>query len=239
VTLQSEGASVAGTQNDITYSPGATIANSKKCLRTNATTCTADADCPLADPANASSAHEPCVVTPNCAVNAAGKEGFFSFLKTAGCTGTACDCTPGTDCTAIRAIVMSLNIEKPTAIADGATLYTCTFNAVTSAVALTNGNQGAGDPDGNALASVGGTNGMLTPAGTCSAAPPHCLGDSGDPGDGSIDASETVKTINAFAQDDVSIAPFSDGNCSDSIEASEVVQVINNFAQDACNPFQP
>jgi hypothetical protein len=90
----------------------------------------------------------------------------------------------------------------------------------------------------SSVSQVATTDATINVAAACSGAPPHCLGDSGDPGDGSIDASETVKTINAFAQDDVSIAPFSDGNCSDSIEASEVVQVINNFAQDACNPFQ-
>jgi hypothetical protein len=218
---------VAGTQNDITYT-GATITNSKTCLRTNATTCTTDADCPKADPANASSANEPCVVRPNCAVNAAGKEGFFSFLKTAGCTGTACDCTAGTDCTAIRAIIMSLNIEKPTAIADGATLYTCTFNAA-SGVSLVNTNQGAGDPDGNALTPVGGSNGSLGET-TC----PACLGDQNSSGD--ITADEVVRTINAFAQDDVSLNPCADGDHSGSVEAAETVRVINNFAQDSCNP---
>jgi hypothetical protein len=61
-----------------------------------------------------------------------------------------------------------------------------------------------------------------------------CIGD--QTGDSSIDASEVVNTINAFAQDDVSLNPKADGNCSGSVEAPEVVQVINNFAQDSCNP---
>jgi hypothetical protein len=64
-----------------------------------------------------------------------------------------------------------------------------------------------------------------------------CIGDKS--GDGSIDSSETVLSINGFAQDDVSLNPAADGNGNGSIEAGEVVQVILNFATDACNPYQP
>src|SRR6185295_8579688 len=135
----SGGTGVAGTQNDIVYT-GAMVTHSKKCLRTQTTACNTDADCPLSDPSNPSSAKEPCTDSPTCDNIAAGKEGFFSFLKTPGCKPPDCTCTIGTDCTAIRAIIVSLNVEPPTTIANGP-LYTCHFtNPGSSPIPLRNSN---------------------------------------------------------------------------------------------------
>lgn len=234
VSLSSGGASVAGTQNDITYT-GATITGAQKCLRTNTMACTTDADCPLSDPTNASSAHEPCTEQPNCTVNAAGKEGFFSFLKTAGCKPPDCTCTPGTDCTAVRGIVVSLNIQPPTAIADGP-LYTCTFNTVTSAVALPNSNQKASDPSGTAIA-ASGSDGSVTVGGTCdvtglvtcSTSPCQCVDDCDNSGD--VFGNEVTKAVNIVAGTaDLSTCPQADANCDGNVFGNEVTIGVNNVA---------
>jgi hypothetical protein len=86
-------------------------------------------------------------VVPDCAVNPAiGKEATgFTFLPNG--------CTPGTDCTGVKAIVLS--ISNLSAIPDGSVLYTCQVAIAADAAdgdyTLACANPGASDPDGVAL----------------------------------------------------------------------------------------
>jgi hypothetical protein len=142
-------------------------------------TCTADGDCP-----NGACSHEPCLsVTgaPACTAQVTGKQAFFSFLPhlcvgggNAGntcaldsdcpdgtCTGA---CTPGTDCTGIRAIVLA--VDNLDAIPDGSTLYSCTVNISQDATAgnsypLTISNESAGDTNQALISGVTGTPGAI------------------------------------------------------------------------------
>jgi len=81
---------------------------------------------------------------PMCTVNPdINKEGTsFAFEPP--------DCTPGTDCTGIRAVVLSLAGQDP--IPDGSLLYTCTIaiaeDAENGSFALTCSNASAKDPSG-------------------------------------------------------------------------------------------
>jgi hypothetical protein len=94
------------------------------------------------DPAAAIAAREDG--KPDCSVNAEiGKDDTtFGFLPSG--------CTPGTDCTAVRAIVLSLDNLDP--IPSGSRLFTCTVAIAadaTGAYPLTCSNAGAGNTDGD------------------------------------------------------------------------------------------
>jgi MYXO-CTERM domain-containing protein len=87
---------------------------------------------------------------PTCAVNPAIDKGAtsFAFLPPG--------CTPGTDCTGMRALVLALDNVSP--IPDGSQLYTCEL-AIAADVAdgtypLACSNAGASDPLGNPLQTV-------------------------------------------------------------------------------------
>jgi len=84
---------------------------------------------------------------PNCRVNPSIDKGGTSFAY------QPADCTPGEDCTGVRAIVLSLSNLDP--IPDGSQLFTCTVTVTADAEAgaypLVCSNPGAGDPDGNRL----------------------------------------------------------------------------------------
>jgi hypothetical protein len=88
---------------------------------------------------------------PTCARNEAiMKEGTaFSFQPP--------QCAPGTTCTAVRALVLSLSNVDP--IPDGSVLYNCEFSVGTGtpggAYELTQTGVGASDPDGVALPATG------------------------------------------------------------------------------------
>lgn len=84
---------------------------------------------------------------PNCRVNPSiDKSGTSFAYQPAGCT-------PGEDCTGVRAIVLSLSNLDP--IPDGSQLFTCTVTVATDAEAgdypLVCSNPGAGDPNGDRL----------------------------------------------------------------------------------------
>lgn len=96
--------------------------------------------------------------TPDCAVNPAiGKaDTAFAFLPSG--------CTPGTDCTGVRAIVLSLANLDP--IPDGSRLFTCTVALALDASGtypLTCSNPGAGNTDGDKVG-ADCTNGAITVA---------------------------------------------------------------------------
>jgi hypothetical protein len=120
VTLQTQGAAVLGTQNDISFDPSTPIDASVagNCAITTTTVCTTDAQCPqLMAPFTG---NEPCVnlaPSPKCSVNASlGKGGFFAF--------TPSNCS-GNSCTGVRALIFALN-NVTTAIPDNSVLYSCT-----------------------------------------------------------------------------------------------------------------
>jgi hypothetical protein len=87
---------------------------------------------------------------PDCAVNPDIHKGATSFAY------LPAGCTPGTDCTGVRAIVLSLT--STAAIADGSVLYTCqvTIGADASgALTLNNTNANASTPGGVQLPTTG------------------------------------------------------------------------------------
>jgi hypothetical protein len=84
---------------------------------------------------------------PVCSVNPEIDKGGTSFaFQPSGCS-------PGSTCTAVRALVLALDNVAP--IPNGATLYTCTIaisaSAANGTYPLTCTNAGASDPDGGAL----------------------------------------------------------------------------------------
>ena len=137
VTLSTGGAMVAGTSNDITFDAtntplSVTTSGPGTCSVTTTKSCLKNSECPSG---------ETCTLTqgPACTTTLTNKNALFSFLKTAGCdnVATMCACTPGTDCTAMRALIAGLDQPDNTAIPDGSTLYTCT---VLIPAATANGN---------------------------------------------------------------------------------------------------
>ncbi len=84
---------------------------------------------------------------PNCRVNPSIDKGGTSFAF------MPIGCTPGDDCTGVRAIVLALDNLDP--IPDDAQLFTCTVTIAADAEAgdypLTCSNPGAGDPNGDRL----------------------------------------------------------------------------------------
>jgi hypothetical protein len=105
--------------------------------------------------------------TPDCAVNPGlEKNGTaFAFLPNG--------CTPGVDCVAVRAIVLSLN--ESYAILSPAVLYTCAVDIAEEAAPgrylLTNQNAMASDPGGGAR-QLGAGNGYVLVASPPPADPP-------------------------------------------------------------------
>jgi hypothetical protein len=87
---------------------------------------------------------------PDCTANPAidKRQTVFSFLPPG--------CTPGADCNAVRAIVLSLQNVDPIPV--GSTLYTCNVTVADDAFGTTNeypltcSNAHASDPIGNLLA---------------------------------------------------------------------------------------
>ena len=93
---------------------------------------------------------------PDCTVNPAIMKNGTTFAF------QPIDCTPGTDCTGVRAIVLALDNLTP--IPSGSVLYTCQVAIADDATGihpLTCSNASSGDPDGNRVGTVC-TNGMIT-----------------------------------------------------------------------------
>ncbi|MFI5365845.1 MAG: hypothetical protein ACHQ4J_09485 [Candidatus Binatia bacterium] len=195
------------------------------CAANPTVACTQNSDCPTGDtcPRN-----QPCVNdnAPACQVNSAiGKSGFFGFLPNycsnsattacatdADCSGGTCTvaCTPGTNCTGMRALIFGLasTASELSAIPGGSTLYSCTVNIATGATGshtLTVSNETAADTLTGALISgVTGTNGTVTVGNlgytVCDVNrnPSSETGDDvGDFGDGSINIFDVKAIFNA------------------------------------------
>jgi hypothetical protein len=219
VTLSTAGAMVAGTENDIAFDAtntpiGTAASGTGTCSVTTATACVSDTDCPSGETCQRADG-------PDCTAGSTltNHQAVFAFVGTG----------------QMRAIVVGVSPPSTSAIPDGTVLYTCKVNIAAGAngtFPLTISNVGLADPLGATVSPATGTNGSIV----VGAAGP-CIGDK----DGSTDisAGEVVFTVNAFAQDDVSLNPAADGNMDGSVEAPEVVQVILNFAMDTCNPYHP
>lgn len=227
---------VVGTQNDITFVTGISVAVSTQgtCAVTQTTACTTDAQCPTLPPPF--SGNEPCVNqnAPSCSSNVTGKSGFFGFLPS-GCSGAAC--------TGMRALVLSLT-DSSQAIPVGP-LYTCNVNVAAGtasmAYSLPVSNVRMANAQGQAVCGASGQSACGSTPATVNVgdtpACPNCLGDKDN--SGSIESTDVVATIRCFSEDDISLNACADGSGSESCEANEVVQTINNFANDECNPFVP
>lgn len=153
---------------------------------------------------------------PNCTVNSAiHKSGTaFAYLPAG--------CTVGTDCTGVRAIVLSLT--NVTVIPDGSVLYTCQVTVAESATAgeytLNNSNASASTPTGGQLPATG-VAGVVTVGGG-SADATIVLGDGNGDAGGTATFTATLMTgvMVAGTQNDIAfdshtkIPPDQDGNPS-------------------------
>jgi hypothetical protein len=200
VSLSAGGASVAGTQNDISFQPTTPVSTTSAghCVITTTAACTTDADCPMLP--SPFTGNEPCIISanaPGCSVNPAiGKGGFFSFLPSG--------CTPLEDCTAIRALIVA--VDNLNAIPDGSTLYSCNVAISPGATAgdhgLTISNTIAGDTSQARVADVTGTDGKITvglPSGqisVCDVAP-STGDDFGQFGNGAVNNADVIATFKA------------------------------------------
>ena len=208
-TLSTEGASINGVQNDISFDAintpiAARPTGSGNCSITTTTSCTTDNDCP--DLPTPFTGKEPCVnlTAPDCSVNASlGKGGFFAFTPE-NCSGTAC--------TGVRAVILAL--DNTNAIPDGSTLYTCHVDIAPSAAlnqyALDLSGTVASDTNfqpacgtGGTVPACGGTGGMVTVTDTlpnkilvCDVAPSGG-NDAGQFGNGSINNADIVAIFRA------------------------------------------
>lgn len=166
VTLQTQGAMIAGTQNDLAFD-ATNIPVARHCTKSaNAQiTCSVDADCPAGDT---------CSLKPACYVNPDIDKGAtsFAYRGAPGCTGPACG--------GLRALVLSTGNVDP--IADGSVLYTCKVNvaaAATGSFPLTLSGIIASDPDGQPVTSTG-VNGAIN-LGTVDNTPTPTTGGGGTP----------------------------------------------------------
>jgi hypothetical protein len=159
---------------------------------------------------------------PDCAVNAAiGKEATsFAFRPSA--------CTPGTNCTAIEALVASLGNTDP--IADGSTLFTCTVAIGPTAAPGSYALRCSGVDASNSLA-------QPVPA-ICTdgaiAVKMACPGDCD--GDGEVTVSELLTGVNILLGNLLlDECPAFDENGDQEISVSELVQGVLD-AINGCPP---
>jgi hypothetical protein len=128
---------------------------------------------------------------PSCTVNPDIDKGATSFaFQPSGCT-------PGTNCTGIRALVLAL--DNVAAIPSGSVLYTCDVLIAADAppddYSLNNSNEGASTPDGTAL-TTSGTDGTVTVEGVVvTPAVIHVGSTSGNPGQPDLSIDVTLETL--------------------------------------------
>lgn len=187
VTLKTNGAEVAGIQNDIAFSPQAPIAADTR-------------------------------GQPDCTVNPAlGKPASVFAFQPAGCS-------PGVDCTAVRAIIVGTGGSDE--IADGAELYRCKLDVPpetpVGAYALACLNGEGGDSEGN-LVPVDCPDAEVS----VGPAPPACTGDCGR--DRRVAIGELIRGVNiALGLQPVSSCTQFDLNDDGSVSISELIKAVNH-----------
>lgn len=234
VTLNTEGASVNGVQNDLGFDATNTpigVRTAGNCSVTTTQACSTDNDCP--DLQAPFTGKEPCVnVTsaPDCTVNSSiGKGGFFSFLPT-GCSGASC--------TGLRAVIIAL--DNTDAIATGKALYSCKVNiaagAADQAYPLTVSNTVASDTafqpvcGAGSAPQCGGTDGAVNVgAGACA-----CDCD----GNGRVTGTEVTKCVQILgASRPLSDCPAADSDHNGRVTGTDVTRgVLALGAGTSCIP---
>lgn len=156
VTLQTEGAMIAGTQNDLAFD-ATNIPVPRHCTKTAnvMVTCSVDADCP---PVNGVA--DTCSTKPACYVNPDIDKGAtsFAYRGATGCSGPACG--------GLRSLVLSTGNVDP--IPDGSVLYTCFVKVAATATGsfpLTLSGVILSDPDGQPVTPATGCNGAVNAGG--------------------------------------------------------------------------
>jgi hypothetical protein len=150
---------------------------------------------------------------PDCSVNPDIDKSSTSF------TYLPPGCTPGSDCTGIRAIVFSTANVSP--IPDRSVLYTCKFAIApraTGTSVLINSNARASDPEGKSV-QVAVANGSII-------ASPLCPGDCGRDGQVTIDELITMVNI-ALGTRSVSECSVGDTSGDGQITIDEIIQAVN------------
>jgi hypothetical protein len=148
-----------------------------------------------------------CVVAPDIHKDAS----TFAFLPIG--------CTPGHDCTAVRALVFALDNVSP--IANGASLYSCSIQvALPAAVGvypLENRGAAASDPAGRSIDT----------AGRAGAVEVICGGDCD--GDGVVAIAELVRGINILlGTGDLASCEVFDGDGDGAVSVNEVIQAVSS-----------
>ena len=203
--------------------PGETVAIEARLAVLDESAAVAGVDASFGFPAAAPVAAKPSGA-PDCALDEDISSGVETFVFQP--TG----CTPGTDCSGVRALVLALDSEEP--FADDALLFTCrlAIGAETAAgvYPLTAGEMLGSDPDGGALPLLG-VDGAVTVE---LPPPPSCPGDCDASGDVSIN--ELLIGVNILLG---SAAPSEclpvDGDGDGTVSVSELIQAVN-VALGAC-----
>lgn len=169
-----------------------------------------------------------CIVDPSI-----GKDGFFAFQPTG--------CTPGDDCSSIKAIIIGIfestqeecdadpaNCYNLDPIPDGSTLYTCNLELgnADGTVPLVCANPDSSDPDGVPLPTTC-TDGEVTivPDGNA------CVGDCN--GNGVVTLGEVQTALDIFFDEDlIDECRAADANGNGSVTLGEVQASLDNFFDD-------
>lgn len=150
---------------------------------------------------------------PACTVNPAIDKAGTSFIF------LPPDCTPGRDCTAVRAFVLAFDNNTP--IPPGSLLYRCGVNVASNANLGTHPlharNAVASDPDGNEVRARGRRGAVEV----------ICAGDCN--GDGQVAIFELLRGVNILlGYQELDVCPVFDADDSTDVSISEIVQAASS-----------
>jgi len=226
VTLNTEGASVNGVQNDLGFDATNTpigVRTTGNCSVTTTTPCSTDADCP--DLPSPFTGKEPCVnltSAPDCSVDSSiGKGGFFSFVPS-GCSGASC--------TGLRAVIIAL--DNTDAIANGKTLYRCKVNiaggAADGAYPLTASSVVASDTAFEPVCGTGSAPQCGATNGNVNVGAVACACDCN--GDTEVSAGELLTGLDILLGDrDLTECEAADANKDGEVSAGELLTGLDNL----------
>lgn len=168
---------------------------------------------------------------PECAVNPSiGKAGYFAFQPTG--------CTPGSDCTSVKAIIIGIfestqqeceqdpdNCYNLDPIPDGSTLYTCQLALGTAgSYPITCANPDASDPDGMPIATTCPSSQVTVEPGQGGG----CICDCNN--NGEVTLGEVQTALDIFFEDrPLSQCPNADGSGNGEVSLGEVQTGLDNF----------